>query len=209
MYEDTLLSGEEALLREIVAALSTVCSVRPAEGDEMAELAGILGAFQLLRGGRSLVLADASHLARENLRAVYCVVVLTQALARSGRHPDPFDQGIREAYQLILIDLPRDLGRVMIRPARVGDRVSDWFGRQGAELREQPEFSRNYHMLADDDEKVRQAFRWGFMDVVSGYRGLLIEVSGKRLLVMNGKVLNREDALELSSAAFAMRRSIR
>jgi hypothetical protein len=204
-----LLNEEAAVLEEIVATLASRYRVVPVDGPGLARLAGVLDTFKVLRGGQSLALVEARWLTARSGRALYCVVVLTQRVTGGGARGQADDRAIREAYQLVLADLPRDVGRVMIRPGRAGDRIGDWFGRRRVAFREHPEFERHYHLSAEDEDRVRQAFRWGFLEVVSRYRGLLIEIAGARLLVMNGRILNREDAGDLAEAALGMRNTLR
>ncbi|GEM_PF-1972763 len=123
------------------------------------------------------------------------------------------DRGVMESqhtsalHELIFMDLPVSVGRVLIRPETLGDKVSDWFTKRSLNLRDHPEFSRRYYVLAEDDERARRGLNTRFLETVCKVDRLVVEIDDTTLAAMKLRPLPADNHSTLVPLAFAMRRS--
>ena len=209
MYEDTLLSEEHAMLDEALGRLGSLCQVAAMDPTGLSVLASLLKNFKLLRGAQTLTLVEGHFLLRNTQKTAFGVVVMSQSLAGHGSQGQLHRNTIREPYQLVVGNLPQNLGRVMIRPNRMGDRLGGLFARRQITFREHPDLNRKYHITCEDEELTRSVCRWGVLDVLSAFDGLLIEILGHAVMVMRGRSLNVVDSLDIAQASFGILGAVR
>ena len=110
-------------------------------------------------------------------------------------------------HELIIMDLPVSVGRVLIRPETLGDKGSEWFVTRSLDLRDQPDFSKRYYVLAEDDERARRGLNARFLQTICEVDRLVIEIDHSTLAAMKLCPMPADNHSALVPLAFAMRRS--
>lgn len=110
-------------------------------------------------------------------------------------------------HELILMDIPVSVGRVLIRPETLGDKVSEWFAQRTLDLRDHPRFSSRYYVLAEDDERARRGLNTRFLETICQVDRLVVEIDDHTLAAMKLRPLAQDNHSSLVPLAFAMQRA--
>ena len=119
--------------------------------------------------------------------------IVTQGKYRTDRRE------IRELHLLGMVPLPVDLGRVFIRPESLADKVSELFAAKEVDFSKHREFSQKYYVLADNPASIQRSFSKEFMDGILNLKNVVLEISGKSLLVGILKIIDPGDVLRIAS----------
>jgi hypothetical protein len=106
--------------------------------------------------------------------------------------------------QAVVIDLPVDLGEVLIRPERFTDVICELFENRDIDFEDHPVFSRKYFVYSDDEDHLRSQLPKSVREVLANRDGLVLRARGSRALLARDRKLNQQDATLLVETAFEL-----
>lgn len=85
---------------------------------------------------------------------------------------------IEEVEPVLIFSIQQNIGRALIRPENLGDKIADLFTKVDIDLKEYPGFSRNYYAIAENPEMFRAHFHKGLLKVLEKVPKMTIEING-------------------------------
>lgn len=142
----------------------------------------LLWKFQQLNHYNSLYVHKVTELGGRNNSFIILLVekhltIIEQK--RSGR----VEKEIEEIEPILLFTVPNEMGRVLIRPETISDKLLDVVTKVDIDLKDYPGFSANYYVAGEYPELIRQYLPARLMDGLSHIKGLTIEISDYWALV--------------------------
>lgn len=113
-----------------------------------------------------------------------------------------------EPYAVVAVSLGVDMGRVFMRPERLGDKLAEWFKKREVDFDEHALFSSKYYVLATDEAKLRREATRCFLDAIARYNEMVIEIVNGTFYAMLPRVVNETDARRLAQLSFDVYGSI-
>jgi hypothetical protein len=113
-----------------------------------------------------------------------------------------------EPYGVVSVQLGVDMGRVFMRPERLGDKFAEWFKKREVDFDEHALFSSKYYVLATDEAKLRREATRCFLDAIARYNDMVIEIVNGTFYAMLPRVVNETDARRLAQLSFDVYGSI-
>lgn len=190
-----------------VAGLRRRFGVEQLRDFEVQNLVQRLGGFQTTISTDDTVLIDAYHLTDRGAEVTLGLFEHQFAQRRHVARGYVETQTASALHEMVLVELPVDVGRVLIRPETLGDKVSEWFARREIDFTDYPRFSRRYYVLADDDERARRGLPGKFLAAVGEVDRIVIEINGSTLVAMQLRPMAEDDQSALAPLAFELRRA--
>jgi hypothetical protein len=153
------------------------------------------------------VLIDAYHLTEKGIDVTLALFEHQFAQRRYVTRGHIETQVASALHEMALVDLPINLGRVLIRPESLGDKVSEWFAKREIDFEDYPTFSRRYYVLADDDGRARRGLPGPFLQKVGEVERMVIEINGSTLAAMKLRPMADDDQSALAPLTFELRRA--
>ena len=176
---------------------------------KLSTLTRVLLNFRILHGQDALTVAGGTRLPDKaaGVEVVFLVLVFNKTIQYADRFGSLHEDDRCETYPLVVVELNRDYGQAVMRPERLADKVAELFSRNEVDFEEHPQFSRRYYVLSEDETVLRNAVTWEFLNTISLYSGLVIEIRGKTLAATTWKRINPESSLMLTDFGFSLLRS--
>ncbi len=158
----------------------------------------LVAGFDELKKYKSLFVHRATELKGPSGSFVIVLVEKHQTILESkGRRTyAPRKKDIEEVEPILIFSIQQDIGRALIKPEGLGDKIADLFLKVDIDLKEYPRFSRNYFAVAENPEMFRTHFPKGLLKVLEKIGNMTIEVNGHWGLLRTEKNLT-EDLLSL------------
>jgi hypothetical protein len=121
---------------------------------------------------------------------------------RSGRRY----KEIEEIEPILIFSVPNDIGRVFIKKETIADKVADMFNKIDIDFEEYPRFSKNYLVVGDQPDLVRQHLPKGLIESLDKVEDMTIEINGNWGLLRPEKNLTDNLLLLLISIGYKMTR---
>lgn len=172
---------------------------------EVSHLLTRLGRFQTAISTDDTVLIDAFHVSEGGIEVTLAIFEHQYVQKRHVTRGFVKTEAASALHELVLVDLPVGVGRVLIRPETLGDKVSEWFTKREIDFAHEPQFSRRYYVLAEDDDRARHGLPTRFLQAVGQTEKLVIEIDDTMLAAMKLRPMADHDRSELVPLAFTMR----
>lgn len=165
------------LIDQCLRAWRQHARVRQLRDSEMRRLLETINTFHSSIGADATRLIDAFEFADRLVTGALAVFTHTYEDTMPRKyHPEArFGHAV---HALAVIDICRDLGRVLIRPETFGDKALELFSRREIDFDDHPSFSSRYYVLATDEALLRQHANREFLDAVASRRDLVVEING-------------------------------
>ncbi|MFN6943322.1 MAG: hypothetical protein ACK4ND_00130 [Cytophagaceae bacterium] len=111
---------------------------------------------------------------------------------------------IEEVEPVLVFKLPKDIGKVYMKPETLGDKIADLVNRMDIDFKEFPRFSSNYYLVGEKPALIHQEFPRSILSTLDNIKGLTIEVTGKLGLLRNEKNLSEKNLAELINIGYAL-----
>lgn len=108
------------------------------------------------------------------------------------------------AYFFGHISLKKDFGKSLIRPETFHDKISELFVPIEVDFKEHPLFSFNYYVIAEDKEKLQNAFPYEFFKFMENIKGLQLEFLNHQCLFRLSKAINPKEGIQLCSIGITL-----
>ena len=207
MSTSPLSAKQHEVLEACSAALRKSCSGGPVAKHRLRQLQRELPKLQLWKWADSIQLLDAYNLDSGSYRRGegHNTLQLIQVgshhqalnLSTATGHTQQTLRHVVELYCTVRVQLGADLGEVIVRPERIIDKVMEWVTPIEIDFDEHREFSRKYYVLSTDEEKLRKATTFEFLDAIARRDDLCVEVVGTTLAAGRHRLLTIEDATDL------------
>ncbi len=106
--------------------------------------------------------------------------------------------------QAVVIDLPVDLGEVLIRPEHLTDLICELFESRDIDFEDHPVFSRKYFVQSADEDYLRSQLPRSFREVLANHNGMVLRSCGNRALLARDRKLDVQDTKLLVEVAFEL-----
>lgn len=203
-----LIPEYEEIYQQCLDFLSENYDVSRIVRTDFEKISAFLDDFYLFKPYKMNQLVDAYFVKHISERALYCVVA-------TDRDEESAAEGegevlLTDPYQFFLIDLRTDMGKVLIRPETIGDKIFEALIEQEVDFDIHPEFSRKYYLYTDPENqpRVRRKMNRDFLDVIYRYDELVIQIVKNFMMVKRLQRINREDCEELAEFIFAVPRML-
>lgn len=204
MYRvETLTAAELDHAIACVEPLRTDCIVRRTPRAVIDGLAGRIAAFETVREFEAAGVADAWTIGPPGrdfqlgvLKGLWTVRELRRI--HHARTVYTRERQHCECYCFVFLRLPWNLGRVLIRPESLTDKVLDLFVRQDKDFAFSPGFSRRYYVLTAGEDRFSSAVSAPFLDAIGARKKLWIEINGDRFFARRLDPASPEGARELA-----------
>lgn len=168
------------------------CQFRELNELEIEHIRNIVSSFESFNDYSLVVLSNAVEI-KKNQNISFLVLLSITYRTKSIRIPQ--NETSFTEYELFgLAKLKRDYGRVLIRPEAISDKISDLFMKVDIDFDFDPDFSKKYFVVSDDESKVRNSISKRFLETVRGFNDLEIEIAGSILLVRLRKPFTPENS---------------
>ena len=131
---------------------------------------------------------DAIRVADSGVSAKLCVVEYSGRV--SGRRYSSLSEQMPCYSQLVLLELPRPVQRIWIRPETMRDKLTEFFNPREIDLAEHREFSSRYYLLAEQPDEIERQFPRAFWTAVARHDGLLIKAYHSHMFVAQDRDLS-------------------
>ena len=138
----------------------------------------------------------------------YFVCMVSQLQVEHNESPASTRKRVLEPYSVVSVSLGVEMGRVYMRPERIGDKVAEWFKKREVDFDEHALFSSKYYVLASDEVKLRKEATRCFLDAIARYDELVIEIVGSTFYAMLPRKVNEADSRVLAELSFDVYGSI-
>lgn len=101
-----------------------------------------------------------------------------------------------ECRMLGLLELGEDVGRVLIRPESIGDKILELFRRREVDFPECPDFCGSYYVLATDEAALREGLPGAALEHLGSRKDLFIEIVERDMLLLWSEVIGAKSVLE-------------
>lgn len=102
-----------------------------------------------------------------------------------------------EVEPVLIFSLPQDIGRVVIKPETLGDKLVDLIARIDIDFDAYPIFSRNYYVVGEKPELVRDQLPVNLIEALKDTKGCTVEINGRWGLLRMEKGFSEETLLVL------------
>lgn len=126
--------------------------------------------------------------------------------AEMGGMPDY--QEVHDLCAVGLVTLPMDLGRVVMTPERLEDKIADLFKHRDIDFEGAPRFSSRYYATADDAELFRGQVPEAMLEAIGACPGFHIEILGNRLMARRPQVWNDTEVTDLTKLCLSIAESL-
>jgi hypothetical protein len=116
------------------------------------------------------------------------------------------EKEVEEIEPVLIFNIPHDIGKVLIRKEAVADKLVDIFIKVDIDFEEYPDFSKNYYVVGENPDLVKQFFPKKLIESLDGREDVTIEIHGNRGLLRTGKNLTGDVLLLLLSIGYRMTR---
>jgi len=109
--------------------------------------------------------------------------------------------------QAVLIEMKKNMGRILIRPETVIDKLAAVFGKNDIDFKEHSEFSRKYFvdaMSEEDEDLFRSAATMRVLDMVSQNEGMHIECNRTDLYLYSDNPLLDDCLADIMTCGFGL-----
>ena len=116
----------------------------------------------------------------------------------------------KEYQTWCVLPLNRQYGHILIKTETIFDKIHELIHNIEIDFKEDPEFSRNFYVLASDESSTRSLFNARFRNCLKELRekDLWIEISIDKLIVGNKKRIDTSTALEMADLLHKISESI-
>jgi hypothetical protein len=97
-----------------------------------------------------------------------------------------------EPEPMLIFNLAHDLGKAFIRQETASDKILDVLLKVDVDFDDYPEFSKNYYVIGEDEDRIRQYMPVSLIRALSHVSGLVVEINGNAGLIRTGKNLSAE-----------------
>jgi hypothetical protein len=108
-----------------------------------------------------------------------------------------YQEAIEEVEPVLIFSLPEDIGKVVIQKETFGDRIAHLFLKADIDFEEYPVFSKNYQVVGDKPDLVKQHLPPRLMRSLEKFEGLIVEINGRLGIVRTEKNLTETVMLQL------------
>ena len=88
---------------------------------------------------------------------------------------------------VVAVELEKPLPVFVLRPSDSDDKIKGFFGFKGITFQGYVTFSKKYHLVSSEEEKVREIFDDSVLRMFSANLGLWVESNGKKLVIFHQK----------------------
>jgi hypothetical protein len=113
-------------------------------------------------------------------------------------------RAIEEVEPILVFTVPTDIGRVIIRSETLADKLADLFYKVDIDFQAHPSFSKNYLVVGDKPDLVRQHLPEKLIQSLDKIEDLVIEINGNWGMVRAEKNLTETRLLQLISIGYKM-----
>ncbi len=178
------------VLREMMEPHLADCHLVDIPASEEELINNIAGCFDSFKPYSMVVLSEIIGLVSQGRKSWLALLSINHT-AKAIRLPQ-HEQKLTE-YELVGIAiLKRDYGKVYIRPETLGDKISELFVHEEVDFEAEPEFSRKYYVLTNNEENLRKTVAPRFLRIIARFDELEIEIQGKALVVRLRKAFTPE-----------------
>src|SRR5262249_33376593 len=106
--------------------------------------------------------------------------------------------GLRYEYQTWgIMNLQNDAGHILIKPETIIDKIHDLINPIEIDFPDDPNFSRNYYVVTNDESKARSEINNSFREQVKKLRGkeFIIEIFRDNLIIGDRKIIDEDSAI--------------
>lgn len=205
-------SWSEGVAREIPTGLSGSFFVQledawEAVGDEyqrshlneveLEDVESRLRAFDVFAEGNGLPLLDAWRVGRGDVELTICLLIREYSHEEQGTGA-PRIVTSHDCYMAAHYPLPEDLGKVLMRPETLSDKLLELFRRREVDFDECPQFSERYYVLATDEDRLRKGISQQLLEHLGSRHDIFAEISGRDMVVLWPEALDEDSALAAS-----------
>lgn len=108
-----------------------------------------------------------------------------------------YQEQVEEVEPVLIFSLPEDISNVVIQKETLGDKIADLFTKADIDFEEYPVFSKNYLVVGDKPDLVKQHLPVGLMRSLEKFEDLTVEINGRLGLVRAEKNLTEDLLLQL------------
>jgi hypothetical protein len=101
-----------------------------------------------------------------------------------------------ECRMLGFFELGSAVGRALIRPESIGDKLLEIFRRREVDFPECPDFCGSYYVLASDEAALREGFPQPLLEHLGSRKDLFIEIVERHMLVLWPSVVSSDSVRE-------------
>lgn len=181
--------------------LCSSCTFRQLKDESRQDLNESLGAFDILEAFEPIYFIDAIQIASNGKHLNLCL------LSINSNSLGPQISGLREQSQVeyaivAYLQLKKNYGHVLMRPELLSDKISELFRKVEIDFNDQPEFSKNYFVLSEEEDLFTKTVSDTFLNTIGRHKGLFIEISNDQMILTFKKGLSRESIIDLTNIAF-------
>ncbi len=169
------------------------------------------GDFALMQGYDAAVVDEAWTVKGQEQSSFTLLAILLDDVvdygAEMGGMPDY--QEVHDLCAVGMLQLPQDLGHVVMTPERVEDKIADVFKHRDIDFADYPVFSSRYYVTADDASLFRDNVPRAMLDAIGAFPGFHLEILGNRLMVRRPQVWNDTEAVDLTTLCLSIADSLR
>lgn len=201
--ENNSFEEDNQIIRDSLNAIGQRYSVSKVTDAEEEIIQDQLAKFDSFSGFEKVVLYGVAKIT-QNQKTSYFIVVTLNAQAGGLTAYQDQQPGSTEFVFVGLTELDKDYGHVFIRPETMTDKLIELFNPTKIRFEGYSEFSKQYHVTADEPGKVKEHFSGDMIDAIQSFEGLQIEIQGHYLMVRLPKGFRVEVAESIADFLVAL-----
>lgn len=137
----------------------------------------LLGLFEDLKQYQSLYVHKVTEF-KGGLSSFVILLVEKHSSIIKYRRTGKQVQEMEEIEPILIFSVPNDMGRVYIKKETIGDKIADLFNKVDIDFEEYPRFSKNYIVIGDKPDLVREHLPKNLIESLEMSEDLTIEING-------------------------------
>lgn len=163
----------------------------------------LLSKFDDLKKYRSLFVHKVTELQGNNGSFIILLLEKHLTIIEQKRNAR-IEKEIEEVEPVLIFSIPQDVGRAYIRKETITDKVLDLFTKMDVDFSDYPNFSKNYLVVGDKPELLRQHLPKALLGSLDKVEDLTTEINGNWALLRTEKNLTENVLLLLMSIGYKM-----
>ncbi len=196
IYQLNSYEEDQKLISKVLGEISRQIGITNIKDSDQAKLRKELGMFDSFKEYPLVALFDAYEI--QHAYPFNLLILTTNSTIDRIVHRKQINRETIVEHEFVgMGQLQKDYGHVYIRPETIADKINEWVNPIEIDFKTNKKFSQKYYVLASDEPKLREQIASEFLNSISYYGKLEIEILYNRLIVRTRSRISLKSAIKI------------
>ncbi len=196
IYQLNSYEEDQEIISNVVEQISKQIGIRLISDPEQSKIRRQLGKFDSFKEYPIVALFDAYLI--EHSHSFKLLILTTNSTIDRIVHRNQINRETIVEHEFVgLVQLNKNYAHTYIRPETISDKINEWFNPVEIDFDIDKKFSRKYYVLTSDEQTLRGQVSQQFLNSISNYNGLEIEILNSTLMVRNRNRISQKSAFKI------------